>query len=81
MKYTQHSLTKLENLLRETGYDVRYEKGNFKSGYCILENKQVIVVNKFSTLETRIQSLIEIIRILKSEGKITSGEKWVEEIA
>lgn len=81
MKYTQTSLTKLENLLKESGYDVRYEKGNFKSGYCILESKQVIVVNKFSTLESRIQSLIEIVKILKAGNKIVSEEKWVDEIA
>jgi hypothetical protein len=59
-KYTQHLLDKLEDLLNEAGYVIRYEKGNFKSGYCILENKNVAVVNKFFDVESRINALIDI---------------------
>jgi hypothetical protein len=59
-KYTQHMLDKIEDLLNEAGYIIRYEKGNFKSGYCILENKNVAVVNKFFDVESRINALIDI---------------------
>ena len=59
-KYTPAYLKKLEDLLKDNGYDVRYEKGNFKSGFCILEDKKVVVINKFSTIESRIQALVEI---------------------
>jgi hypothetical protein len=59
-KYTQHTLDKLEDLLHEAGYTIRFEKGNFKSGYCILENKRVAVVNKFFDVEARINALIDI---------------------
>ncbi len=63
-KFTPAYLKKLEELLESSGYDVRYEKGNFKSNFCILEDKKVVVINKFSVLESRIQSLLEIIQSL-----------------
>lgn len=50
--------------MSENDYKVRYEKGNFKSGYCILETKKVVVINKFTPLESRINSLTEIINNL-----------------
>ena len=69
-KVTPQHLKKLEDYLFESGYEVRYEKGNFKSGYCILELKKLVMVNKFSALETRISSLMEIINILEAQQKI-----------
>ncbi|TZF84998.1 hypothetical protein FW774_08510 [Pedobacter sp. BS3] len=62
--YTTHTLDKLENLLGALQYKVRYEKGNFKTGACMLENSRIIVVNKFSNLESRIIALVELIRQL-----------------
>ncbi len=61
LKYTPHTLKKLETLLEELAYEVRYEKGNFQSGYCILENKKVAVINKFYETEGRINCLLEIL--------------------
>lgn len=57
-------LKKLEQLLKEGGLKLRYEKGSFKSGYCLLEAQQVVVVNKFYTTETKIQTLIELMQAL-----------------
>ena len=54
IKYTPAYLQKLEDLLKENNYVLRNEKGNFKSGYCILQDKRVIVINKFATIESRI---------------------------
>lgn len=64
IKYTPNYLKKLEEIMSENDYKVRYEKGNFKSGYCILETKKVVVINKFTPLESRINSLTEIINSL-----------------
>jgi hypothetical protein len=61
MKYTVTTLDKIEKLLHETGYVIRYERGTFQSGYCILEEKKVLVLNKFLSLEGRINTLIDII--------------------
>lgn len=76
-KFTPAYLKKLEDVLKEGGYEVRYEKGNFKSGYCLLELKKVVVVNKFSTLESRIQSLLEIINQLSAGGQLVADLRSV----
>ncbi len=60
-KYTKHQLKKVENLLTEVGYTIRYERGNFKSGYAIVEDRKVAVINKFFDTEARINSLLDII--------------------
>ncbi len=62
IKYTKHFLNKLENIFSESDYILRYEKGNFQSGYCILNENKVAVVNKFYTLEGKINCLIDILR-------------------
>jgi len=61
MKYTQSTLDKLQDILGEAGYTVRYERGNFNSGYCILEQKKVVVLNKFLQVEGRINTLTDLI--------------------
>lgn len=61
MKYTQTTLDKLQAIPEQAGYILRYERGNFQSGYCILESKKVIVLNKFLQTEGRINTLLELI--------------------
>ena len=61
LKYNQTTLNKLEKILDEAGYIVRYESGSFQSGYCILEDKKVVVLNKFLIPEGRINTLMDII--------------------
>jgi hypothetical protein len=60
MKYTQHTLDKIEKVAEENGYVIRYERGTFQSGYCILQAKKVIVLNKFFQTEGRINTLIDL---------------------
>ena len=64
MKYNQTTINKLEKILDEGGYIVRYERGSFQSGYCILEDKKVVVLNKFLNPEGRINALMDIIPVL-----------------
>jgi DNA-binding LacI/PurR family transcriptional regulator len=61
MNYTKHTLQKIEELIEELGYKVRYEKGSFQSGYCLVENTKIAVINKFFETEGRINTLIDII--------------------
>jgi hypothetical protein len=61
MKYTQSSLDKLSAILGESGYVVRYERGTFQSGWCLLEQKKIVVLNKFLDTEGRINTLMELI--------------------
>ncbi len=61
MKYTQTVLDRLERILEENEYIIRYERGSFQSGYCILESKRVVVLNKFLPLDGRINTMMDII--------------------
>jgi hypothetical protein len=60
MKYTQTILDKIEKIIEESGYVIRYERGTFQSGYCILQSKKVVVLNKFFQTEGRINTLIDL---------------------
>ena len=72
---TTHTLEKLEILLRTAGYRVRYEKGNFKTGACLLLNNRIIVVNKFSNLESKIQSIVELVRELELDYNLLDDKQ------
>ncbi|HAL55698.1 MAG TPA: hypothetical protein DCP63_04285 [Bacteroidetes bacterium] len=44
---TQEQLLKeLESLADSSGITVRYEKGDFEGGFCVLKEERLIVVNK-----------------------------------
>jgi len=72
---TAHTLEKLELLLKTAGYKVRYEKGNFKTGACLLQSSRMIVVNKFSNLESKIQAVTELIRQLDVDVKLLDDKQ------
>ena len=61
IKYTPTILKKFEELYDEIGYSIRFEKGNFHSGYCILQDRKIAVINKFLPLEGRINALLDIL--------------------
>lgn len=62
IKYTNQFLVKLEDLIAESDYFLRYEKGNFKSGYCLLRDQKIMIVNKYFTTEGKINVLLEILK-------------------
>ncbi len=66
---TKHSLKKLETLLKELGYTVRYEKGNFTSGFCLVEQRRVAIVNRFYDTEGRINVLYDILAQYGAPGE------------
>lgn len=74
MKYNQVTLLKLEHLFKESGYLVRFEKGNFQSGYCIIMDKRVIVVNKFFDMEGRINAFFNILPQVEINEELLSDE-------
>jgi len=93
-KYTKYSLKKLETLFEEIDYTIRYEKGNFQSGYCIVEDRKIAVINKFFDTESRINVLLEILgnvevkesglsdksaALLREINKITANENEAKE--
>lgn len=73
---TQYNFDKIEQLLLDLGYKVRYEKGNFKTGACVIQNTKVIVVNKFSNLEIKINSLIQLLREFEVTKDMLDEKQW-----
>lgn len=74
VKYSNHFLHKLEDLLSETDYILRYERGNFNSGWCILKDTKVIIVNKFFATDGKINCLLDIIKTIDID-KTSLSEK------
>lgn len=90
IKYTKHSLKKIEDLFSEFGYSIIYGKGNFSSGYCLVENQKKAVINRFYETEARINSLLEILNKInvnpnqldeKSQAFYKSLLKQIESVA
>jgi len=64
-KYNAALLKKIEEIFKEGGYSVRYEKGSFQNGFCILERRRVVVINRFHEMDARINSMIEILATIE----------------
>jgi len=82
MKLTQHTLDKIEDLLTMAGYKVRNEKGNFKSGSCLIDTSKIIVLNKFAPVESKVSYLIEAIQGLTLDESLLDEKnlKLLQEI-
>ena len=65
---SRYHLQKLVNRLKDYEYVVRFEKGNFKTGYCVLESKKVVVVNKFHDINSKIDNLRKILADIRSKA-------------
>ena len=83
IKFTKHFLAKLEDIFAESDYILRYEKGNFKSGYCVLKDTKIAIVNKYFPLEGRINSIVEILRSIELDTSTLSekNKKLYEELS
>jgi len=82
LRFTPSTLEKIEKIVSEAGYIIRYERGTFQSGYCVLESKKVVVLNKFLQTEGRINTLIDLVANLSIEADHLSvdSKKLYEEI-
>ncbi|MEM7103494.1 MAG: hypothetical protein AAF502_10215 [Bacteroidota bacterium] len=72
IKYTNYNLKKFEALFKEQEFTILYERGNFQAGYCIVENRNVIVINKYFDTEARINCLVEILGKIKLNQSLIS---------
>ena len=82
MKYTQSYLDKLEDIPGQSGYIIRYERGTFQSGWCLLEEKKMVILNKFLDTEGRINTLLDLIpQVDIAFDKLThESQKLYEEV-
>ena len=78
MKNKNKSLKILENIIKEGGYRLRYEKGHFQAGYCTLENEKIVLVNKFLDASARYECLLNLLETLNIErSKLSTNNRLV----
>ena len=75
IKLTKQFQNKLESILISQDYKVRFEKGNFKSGYCMINKNKIVIINKYFTIEGKINSLIEIINKINIQEKKCTNDQ------
>ena len=46
-------IEQLKELVIQLGASVRFEKGDFKGGYCLLQEKKLIIINKLATSQRK----------------------------
>ncbi len=66
MKFTSTKKKKLERIFEDLGYSIRYEKGRFNSGHCIVHRDKIVIINRFFDTEGRARVLLDILLSLKN---------------
>ena len=56
-KEFEQLIEELKSVADQLGASVRFEKGDFKGGYCIIHDKKVIVINKMTNLQRKVMIL------------------------
>ncbi|MDH3268386.1 MAG: hypothetical protein OEM46_05985 [Ignavibacteria bacterium] len=56
-KEFEEILQELKSVADQLGASVRFEKGDFKGGYCIVHDKKIIVINKMTNLQRKVMIL------------------------
>ncbi|MEO1414459.1 MAG: hypothetical protein AAFW00_04235 [Bacteroidota bacterium] len=82
MKMTKNTQEKLQDILKRQAYTIRYEKGNFAGGYCLVQDQKIIIINKFHPLESKIATLADIIRLVEVDPETLTPDqvKWVNRL-
>lgn len=73
MKLTSAKKKKIERIFQDLGYSIRYEKGRFTSGHCVVHEDKMVIVNRFFDTEGRARVLLDILLSLKNldESKLS----------
>ena len=71
--YTKYNLNKLEGIFKDLGYRIRYERGNFQAGHCLVQQQNMVVINKFYDVEAKINALLEILDQIEVEAEKLSA--------
>jgi len=60
-------LQELKELAHQLGAKVRFEKGDFKGGYCLLRESKIIVINKMANHQRKVMILSAALKELGIE--------------
>jgi len=66
-KEFENILEDLKVLATQMGAKVRFERGDFKGGYCIIKKDKIIVINKLSNLQRKVITLTSALKELGIE--------------
>lgn len=66
-KEFENLLEELKQLATQIGARVRFEKGDFKGGFCIIKKDKIIVINKLSNLQRKVYILASALKELGLE--------------
>jgi len=67
-KEFEHILQDLKSIAAEMGAKVRFERGDFKGGYCLVQESKIIVINKLSSLQKKVAILSSALTQLGAEN-------------
>jgi len=56
-KEFENLLQDLKSVAGQLGVTVRFEKGDFKGGYCLVKENKIIVLNRLATLQRKVITL------------------------
>lgn len=59
---TKQVIAELEEAAEKLGMKVRYEKGNFAGGYCLLKESKLLVINSRNSHDKRIVVLAKCLK-------------------
>lgn len=65
-------LEDLKSLASEMGAKVRFERGDFKGGYCLVKDSRIIVLNKLSSIQRKVITLSAALKELGIEDVYVS---------
>ena len=74
IKYTQSFLDKIQHLLENHSYQIRHEKGNFKTGHCLKGESWIILINKLAPTEGKINFLCDVLRTIEINESLLDEE-------
>ena len=61
-------LDELKEIALKLGATVRFEKGDFQGGYCLVKHSKVIVINKRSNTQRKVMTLTAALNDLGLQG-------------
>lgn len=61
-------LDELREACEQLGYRIRFEKGDFAGGHCILKDQQLLVVNKRFSIERKLATIARAIGEIGIDG-------------
>ena len=75
MLYNKQTLAKLERKLSSVAYRLRYGRGSFEAGYCMVNGRRVVVLSRLLSLEGRIDALSVILEELSGDRGVPATRR------